>query len=207
MVLDKSSEQVLDNNLVHIKDEFQSHIPSIVLCSEPFHKIEFLNRLINSVSIPVIFVDMDLLYTGYVESQMIPKKENVILFHPDKINWNEKLSEIISTVSKENFLVVIDSFNGVYNMFDDLESARFINSCIMLLSSISRQVNSSVVVTAMARKKESGEWVISPGSKHVIKSGKTGVYFLKKSKEDLIISILNKNNLFSKSFKIESVKD
>lgn len=207
MVLDKSPEQILDNNLVHIKDEFQSHIPSIVLCSEPFHKIEFLNRLINSVSIPVIFVDMDLLYTGYVESQMIPKKENVILFHPDKINWNEKLSEIISTVSKENFLVVIDSFNGVYNMFDDLESARFINSCIMLLSSISRQANSSVVVTAMARKKESDEWIISPGGKHVIKSGKTGVYFLKKSKDDLIISILNKNNLFSKSFKIESVKD
>lgn len=207
MVLDKSPEQILDNNLVHIKNEFQSHIPSIVLCSEPFHKIEFLNRIINSVTIPIIFVDMDLLYTGYIESQMIPKKENVILFHPDKINWNEKLSEIISRVSKENFLVVIDSFNGVYNMFDGLESARFINSCIMFLSSISRQTNSSVVVTAMARKKESGEWVVSPGGKHVIKSGKTGVYFLKKSKDDLIISILDKNNLFSKSFKIESVKD
>ncbi|NND85897.1 MAG: hypothetical protein HKM23_00920 [Nitrosopumilus sp.] len=206
-MLDKSPEQILDNNLVHLKNEFQSHIPSIVMCSEPFHKTEFLSRLINSVTIPIIFVDMDLLYTGYVESQMIPKKENVIFFHPDKTNWKEKLSDIISTISEENYLVIIDSFNGVYNMFDDLESARFINSCIMLLSSISRQVNSTVVVAALARKKESGEWVVSPGGKHIIKSGKTGVYFLKKSKDDLRISILEKNDMFSKSFKIERKKD
>ncbi|NNL59626.1 MAG: hypothetical protein HKP31_09255 [Nitrosopumilus sp.] len=206
-MLDKSPEQILDNNLVHLKNEFQSHIPSIVMCSEPFHKTEFLSRLINSVTIPIIFVDIDLLYTGYVESQMIPKKENVIFFHPDKTNWKEKLSDIISTISEENYLVIIDSFNGVYNMFDDLESARFINSCIMLLSSISRQVNSTVVVAALARKKESGEWVVSPGGKHIIKSGKTGVYFLKKSKDDLRISILEKNDMFSKSFKIERKKD
>ncbi|MCV0393345.1 MAG: hypothetical protein K5790_08685 [Nitrosopumilus sp.] len=206
-MLDKSPDQVLDDNLVHIKNEFQNHVPSIILCSEPFHKMEFLDRLINSLEMPIIFVDMDLLYTGYVESKMIPKKENIILFHPDKTDWKEKLSEIISKISKENFLVIIDSFNGVYNMFDDLESARFINSCIMLLSSISRQVNSSVVVTAMARKKENGEWVISPGGKHVIKSGKTGVYFLKKSKDDIVINILDENNIFSKSFKIKKERN
>ena len=206
MVLDKSPEQVLDNNLEQIKNEFQSHVPSIVLCSEPFHKAEFLDKLINSLEIPVIFVDMDLLYTGYVESKMIPKKDNVIIFHPDKTNWKEKLSEIISKISKEKFLVVIDSFNGVYNTFDDLESARFINSCIMLLASISRQSNSSVVVTAMARKKEDGQWVVSPGGKHIINSGKTGIYFLKKSREDLVMSMLEKNS-FSKSYRVEKTKD
>ena len=49
MVLDKSPEWVLDNNLLHIKNEFEKNIPSIILCSDPFHKAEFLNRLINSV--------------------------------------------------------------------------------------------------------------------------------------------------------------
>ena len=153
MVLDKSHEQILDNNLTHIQNEFEENSPSIVLCSEPFHKVEFLNRLINSVENTIIFVDIDLLYTGYVESGMIQKKDNVIIFHPNKTSWKEKFSEIISKVSKKKFLVVIDSFNGVYNMFDDLESARFINSCIMLLSSTGRQTSSSVVITAMARKK------------------------------------------------------
>ena len=201
MVLDKNPEQILDNNLTHIQNEFGQNIPSIVLCSEPFHKVEFLNRLINSVENPIIFVDMDLLYTGYIESGMIQKKNNVTIFHPDKISWKEKLLEIITKVSKEKFLVVIDSFNGVYNMFNDLESARFINSCIMLLSSVGKQTSSSVVIIAMARKKENNEWILSPGGKQIIKSGKTGVFFLKKIENDLVISTLEDTD--SNIFKIE----
>ncbi len=203
MVLDKSPEQVLDNNLIHIQNEFGQNIPSIVLCSEPFHKAEFLNRLINSVENPIIFVDMDLLYTGYVESGMIQKKNNVTIFHPDKVSWKKKLLEIITKVSKEKFLVIIDSFNGVYNMFDDLESARFINSCIMLLSSVGKQTGSSVVIIAMARKKENNEWILSPGGKQIIKSGKTGVFFLKKIENDLVISTFEDADKNSKIFKIE----
>ncbi|MCH7560530.1 MAG: hypothetical protein IIC67_04030, partial [Thaumarchaeota archaeon] len=144
-MLDKNPESILDNNLTYIQNEFRQKLPSIVLCSETFHKAEFLNRLINSVENPIIFVDMDLLYTGYVESGMIQKKNNVTIFHPDKESWKKELLEIITKVSKKKFLVIIDSFNGVYNMFDDLESARFINSCIMLLSSVGKQTSSSIV--------------------------------------------------------------
>jgi hypothetical protein len=202
-VLDKNPEQAIDNKLTHIQSEFKQNNPNIILCSEPFHKAEFLNRLINSIQDSIIFVDMDLLYTGYVESGMIQKKENVIVFCPNKTDWKEKLSEIISKISKKKFLVIIDSFNGVYNLFDELESARFINSCIMLLSSIGNQSCSSVIVTAMARKKENNEWVVSPGGKHIIKSKKTGVYYLKKNANDLIITNLEKTDTNSKIFKIE----
>jgi hypothetical protein len=202
-VLDKNHEQILDNDLIHIQNEFEKNIPSIVLCSEPFHKTEFLNRLINSVKSTIIFVDMDLLYTGYVESGMIQKKDNVIIFHPNKESWKEKLSEIINKVSKEKFLVVIDSFNGVYSIFDDIDSARFINSCIMLLSSVGRQTSSSVVITTMARKKENDEWILLPGGKQIIKSRKTGIYFLKKIENNLIISTLDDRDTNSKIFKIE----
>ena len=206
MVLDKNPELIIDNNLIHIKNEFERNNPNIVLCSEPFHKAEFLNKLINSTKDPIIFVDMDLLYTGYVESKMIQKKENVIIFFPNKKNWKEKLSEIISRVSKEKFLVIIDSFNGVYNLFDDLESAKFINSCIMLLSSMGNQSRSSIVVTTMVRKKENNEWILSPGGKRIIKSEKTEIYFRKKSLNDLVISALEKTDTNSKIFKIEQEK-
>jgi hypothetical protein len=201
-VLDKSPEWVLDNSLLHIKNEFEKNIPSIILCSDPFHKAEFLNRLINSIEHQIIFVDMDLLYTGYVESGMIRKKDNVIIFHPDKTNWKKELSNVITKISKERILVVIDSFNGVYNMFDDLESVRFINSCIMFLSSFGRETNSSVIVTGMARKKEAN-WIISPGGKQIIKSTKTGVYFLKKIEKNLIITTEKNTDEKSKLFKIE----
>lgn len=191
-MLDKNPEQIIDNDLTQIQIKFEQNNPNIVLCSKPFHKIEFLDKLINSTEDPIIFIDMDLLYTGYVQSGMIQKKENVVIFCPNKTNWKEKISEIISNVSKERFLIIIDSFNGLYNLFDELESAIFINSCLMLLSSIGNQTRSSVVITGMARKKKDDSWVLSPGGKHIIKSEKTGIYFLKKIGNNLIIDTLNK---------------
>ena len=195
-MLVKNPEQIRDTNLKQIQIKFEQNYLNIILSSKPFHKIEFLNRLVNSTKEPVIIVDMDLLYSGYIQSEMIQKKDNVIIFCLDKTNWEEKLSEIISKVSKERFLVIIDSFNGIYNVFDDLESARFINSCIMLLASIGNHTKSSIFITGMARKKENDEWVLLPGGKHIIKSEKTGVYFLKKSANDMVIVTLEYKTIF-----------
>ena len=194
MVLDKSPERISDNDLTHIKKEFEKNLPNILLFSEPFEKSSFLDKLITSVEDSIIFVDMDLLYTGYVESGMTGKKDNVELYQPNKENWEKDLSKIINKVSKNKFFVIIDSFNRVYNMFDELESAIFINSCIMLLSSLGRKTGSSVIITAMARKNESKEWILSPGGKQIIKSDKTGIYLLKKTKEGSIISTVGNEN-------------
>ena len=195
-MLVKNPEQIIDNDLKQIQIKFEQNNPNIILSSKPFHKIEFLNRLINSTEEPVIIVDMDLLYSGYIQSGMIQKKDNVMIFCLDKTNWGKKLSEIISKVSKERFLVIIDSFNGIYNVFDDLESARFINSCIMLLASIGNHTKSSILITGMARKKENDEWVLLPGGKHIIKSEKTGVYFLKKSVNGMVVVTLEYKTIF-----------
>ena len=184
-MLDKNPEIPCNDNLEYFQNEFKKNVPSLVLCSNSFHKIEFLNKLIISVKNPIIFVDMDLLYSGYVESKMIQKKENLIIFQPNKLDWKQKLSEIISKVSNKEFLIIIDSFNGIYNLFDDLESARFVNSCIMLLSSLGKQSNSTIVITGMARKKENSEWILSPGGKNIMKLARSSVYFLKKTQNDL----------------------
>ena len=192
MVLDKNPEIILDDNLEKIQNEFRKNVPSLVLCSNSFHKIEFLNKLINSVKNPIIFVDMDLLYSGYIESKMIQKRENLVIFQPNKLNWEKELSEIITKGSKTKFLIIIDSFNGIYNLFDDLESARFVNSCIMLLSSLGKQSNSTIIITTMARKKDNDEWILSPGGKHILKSAKTEVYFLKKIQNDLKIKTIDR---------------
>ena len=194
-MLDKNPKIILDDNLKNVQNEFKKNIPSLVLCSNSFHKIEFLNKLINSVENPIIFVDMDLLYSGYIESKIIQHKENLTIFQPSNLNWKEKLAEISNKISKKEFLIIIDSFNGIYNIFDDLESARFVNSCIMLLSSLGKQSNSTIIITAMARKKENSEWILSPGGKKIMKTTQMGIYFLKKIQDDLIIrSIKQKEN-------------
>ena len=194
-MLDKSPEIILDDNLEYIQSEFKKNIPNLILSSNSFHKIEFLNKIISSTKNPIIFVDMDLLYSGYIESKIIQHKENLTIFQPSNQNWKEKLAEISNKISKEEFLIIIDSFNGIYNIFDDLESARFVNSCIMLLSSLGKQSNSTIIITAMARKKENSEWILSPGGKKIMKTTQMGIYFLKKIQDDLIIrSIKQKEN-------------
>ena len=192
-MLDKNPEIVLDDNLEHVKYEFKKNVPSLVLCSDSFHKIEFLNKLITSVENPIIFLDMDLLYSGYIESKIIQKKENLMIFQPNRLNWEQKLSETISKIPNQEFLIIIDSFNGIYNLFDDLESARFVNSCIMLLSSFGKQSNSTIVITAMARKKDNNEWILSPGGKLILKLPKSSVYFLKKNKNKLKIRTIDQS--------------
>ena len=189
--MDKSPEIILDDNLKYIQSEFKKNIPNLILSSNSFHKIEFLNKIISSTKNPIIFVDMDLLYSGYIESKIIQHKENLTIFQPNNLNWKEKLAEISNKISKEEFLIIIDSFNGIYNIFDDLESARFVNSCIMLLSSLGKQSNSTIIITALARKKENSEWILSPGGKKIMKLVKMGIFYIKKKQNDLIINSIN----------------
>jgi len=192
VVLDKNPKQILDDDLRQMKIEFSGKNPNTILSSNPFLKSEFLNRLIDSDDIPVIFLDFDLLYSGYVISGMIKKKENVRILRSDRINWEKELQEIIKAISKQKVLVILDSLNGIYNMFDELESSRFTNAAIMLLSSVARHTKSLIVVTAMAVKNNAGEWVLSPGGRHLIDSKKSGMYYLDLSETRLILNTIDK---------------
>ena len=198
MVLDKNPEINLNDNLEYFQNEFKKNVPSLVLCSNSFHKIEFLSKLIIFEKNPIIFVDMDLLYSGYIESKIIKQKKDLVIFRPNKLDWKEKLSEIICKISEKEFLIIIDSFNGIYNLFDNLESARFVNSCLMLLSSLGKQNDCTVVVTGMAKNKDNSEWILSPGGKHIMKLSETNLYFLKKIQNKLTISIIDYDQKKSK---------
>jgi len=202
-MLDKNPKQILDNDLAQMKNKFTDKNPNIILCSNTFLKTEFLNKLINSNAFPVIFLDFDLLYSGYVFSGMIKKNENVKIFHSSRINWEKDLKEIIKKISREKVLVILDSLNVIYNMFDEVDSARFINAAIMLLSTIARRTESLIVVTAMAIKNDDGEWILSPSGRHLIDSKKSGVYYLGMSETSLILNSIGKRQQNGKSFEIQ----
>ena len=203
LVLDKNPNQILDNDLIQMKREFSEKSPNFILCSKPFLKTEFLNRLINSQTLPVVFLDFDLLYSGYVFSGMIKKNEDVRIFHSNRSSWENDLKEIIEKISKEKVLVILDSLNGIYNIFDELESSRFINAAIMLLSSVARHTKSQIIVTAMVIKNDDGQWILSPGGRHLIDSKKSGIYYLDISEKKLILNNSDKNQQNFKSFEIK----
>jgi len=202
-VLDKNPEQILDDDLIYVEKEFLNKNLNIILCSESFLKAEFLNKLIDSINYPVIFLDFDLLYSGYVVSGMIKKNDNVEIYRPSKVDLKKIISEIAKKISNKKFLVVIDSFNGFYNIFDEKESGRFINASLMLLSSIGMESSSSVIITAMTRKNDDGEWILSPGGRHIIDSKKSGMYHLKRIDNSLMLNSLNRVGIIEKIFKID----
>ena len=193
MLLDKNPDQVLVSNLKEITHEFSNHNPNVVLCSEPFLKSQFLNELIDSVSFPIIFLDFDLLYTGYSISTMIPKNKKVEVYQPNKENLEKVFSEVTKKISGKKYLVILDSFNGFYNLFTGIESGVFINAIVMLLVSVANQNNSKIVISAMARKKEAEGWVLSPGGRQIIKSKHLGMYYVKSDEKMLVLRSLNDN--------------
>jgi hypothetical protein len=134
---------------------------------------------------------------------MIKKNKDVKIFHPSRVTWEKDLKEIIEKISKEKVLVVLDSLNGIYNMFDELESARFINAAIMLLSSVARTTKSLIVVTAMVIKNENEEWILSPGGRHLMDSKKSGMYYLGMSETSLILNLVDKKLQNGNSFEIK----
>ncbi len=201
-MLDKNPHQILDNKLEKIKIEFSKKNPSLILCKQPFLKSEFLNKLVDGADFPVLFFDIDLLYTGYVKSGLIKKNDKVRIFRSNKESFSQNLEKIIEVISKERVLVVIDTLNGVYNMFDEIESARFVNSAIILLSTISRQTQSQIIVSGIATQNEDGQLVLSPSGRHLINTKQTGKYFLSMVDSKIILKPID-NRMIDQSYVVE----
>ena len=201
-MLDKNPNQIFDNDLLQIKNEFLEKNPNFILSSNSFLKTEFLNKLIESVDVPVVFLDFDLLYSGYVNSGMIKKNERLEILVSSGRTFNDDIKKIIRKIENRKSLVIFDTINGLYNMFDELEYVRFINAAIMLLSSVAKNSKSLIVVTAMIRKNDS-EYTLSPTGRHLIRSKKTGFYNLIPSETGLILNIVGKSEKNIRSFEIK----
>ena len=189
-MLDKNPESVF-YNLQEILNKFSKKNPNIIVCSQPFTKLQFLNELIDSINFPIIYLDFDLLFTGYVISKMIPKKDKVEIYQLEKDNLEKIISQVVNRISNERCLVIVDSLNGFYNLFSEIESGIFVNSLIMLLTSFAREKKSIIVVSAMARNKEKKDWILSPGGRQIIISKTTGIYYLKNDEKSMMIKSLN----------------
>lgn len=185
--MDKNPESVTAGELVW--ERLGGSVPLVVACSDPFHKAEFLEVLVRDTGGQVVFADLDCLYSGYVESGMVPRAENLTLVRPRKDGWEGEFAGLVSLASSKKSLVIVDSLNGMHRMFGGPDSARFVNSALMMLASLCSQAGSPVIVTAMARERE-GAWVLSPGGKQLVRSPKTSVFYATKEGGGLVLAEL-----------------
>ena len=199
-MLDKNPDNSV-SGISEAKNYLNKNTLTAVLCKEPFAKAAFLTKLVDQSDIPVIYLDFDLLYSGYVKSETISKGDNVSLFMPSKDEWEKTLGKVLLMVSSQKSLVIIDSLNGLYNLFEGKDIGRLVNSYIMLLVFVAEQSGSSVLFSSMVRKKDKEGWVIVPTSRRVVDTQMTRLY-LKKVDSEITMDVFGDDQSVVSSIKI-----
>ena len=201
-MLDKNPDQHSLIGLHGVKKYLEKNALNSILCNEPFVKAVFLAKLIEQIDVPILYLDFDLLYSGYVNAEMLPRKVNVSLFSPLKNDWNQVLKKILMMVLKEKSFVIIDSLNGLYNLFDYKDVGRLVNAYVMLLTFVAKESDSSVLVVNMARKKDEEEWVLSPSGRRVVDAKIMTNLYLKKQNSGIIVDITRTDESVVDSIKV-----
>jgi len=151
-----------------VKTILEQNVLNSVMCSDPYVKTAFFIKLVDLMDLPIVYLDFDLLYSGYLTAKIVPECDKLQVFQPTRDNWNDLFRDVIASISKQKSLLIFDSLNGFFSLFyNKKDVGMFVNSYIMLLSATAKLTDSSVVVASMA-KKEDQVWVLETIGRQII---------------------------------------
>lgn len=194
-VLDKNPEIYPDNSLSELMNTFELNPLNSIMFSNSFLKTVFLNKIIEAAKNTIYYLDFDLLYSGYITSNILPKNKKVILYQPTENDLIDIFKKILYIVSKEKSIVILDSLNGFFNIINENKDAgRLVNSYIILLSTISKMSDSIVLFTSLVREKDDTGYVLSVTGRHVLNSKKITNILTEKNNSNIVVKILGEKN-------------
>jgi len=192
-MLFKNHNNDSDNGTLNLESILSQTKINSILYSDPFLKAGFIAKLVQDTKIDILYLDLDLLYSGYVVSGMLTTPSNLSLFQPTMELWNKILTNILVKLSIKKSIIIVDSLNGLYNLLNEKkEIGKLVNSYIMLITSMARKTDSYVVVASMARFKKEEGWVLSPTGKRLIETNMVKKILLKQDESGIILDFLNK---------------
>ena len=130
--------------------------PEVLLCPDAFTKCEYLERLARQSDRGVIYLDFDMLYSGYTQSGIVGLPDGVVVRRPGPEDWQEELVGIVRTVSAGSYLVLVDSLNGMMTMFGGREAGHQALRSIMIIRSLGREAGTRVVAAAVLKNTSDG---------------------------------------------------
>ena len=140
-------------------------IPSssnLLFYKNAFSKTKLIQKITSEQTLPVLYIDLDFLFSGYVKSKLLTIP-NLTLFTTLESKINEILPKIFTKLTIEPHLVIFDSINGLYNtLSNDADSGRLVNAILVLLMRNISFSNSILIISALAGKKEN-DWVLPNG--------------------------------------------
>jgi len=179
---------------LNLQTILEQNLINSVFCSDPFLKAGFISKLIQDTKLEVLYLDLDLLYSGYVVSGTLSPNENLTLFQPTSESLYQMLRDILVKASLSRTIIIVDSLNGLFNILNRKKNiGKIIMSIIMLLESIAQMTKSYLVVTSMVRYKKEEGWILSPTGKRLIETKNSRKILLEYGKECIVLSIPNES--------------
>jgi len=164
---------------------------NLIAYSDPYAKTVLMKELISESNDKIIYLDFDLLFSGYIHSNIISKSENLSLFQVEKRTWENILQQTLLEISLNKCIVIIDSINIFYNIFTERgDVGRFINSSIMLLANSAKISNSIILISAFIPSREK---INEEMPKYIIETESLSKFFLGMKNPFLTISTYSKD--------------
>lgn len=175
---------------LNLQTMLEQDLINSVFYSDPFLKAGFISKLVQDTKLEVLYLDLDLLYSGYVTSGIITTEKNLTLFQPTTETLYKMIKEILVKASLSQTIIVVDSLNGLFNMLNRKKNiGKTVMSIMMLLASMAKMTKSYLVVTSMVRYKKEEGWILSPTGKRLIETKNSKKILLEHGKEGIIMSM------------------
>ena len=163
-------------NLHLLEENLSPSSFSLLLYENAFSKIQLIRQIISKQTLPVLYIDLDFLFSGYVKSQLLAIP-NLCLFNTVESTIDEIFPKILTKISTEPHLVIFDSVNGLYNtLSNNADSGRIVNSILMLLGQNSQFSKSTLVIFALAGKKDDN-WLL-PNGRQILENENMKKFFI-----------------------------
>ncbi|MDE1724800.1 MAG: hypothetical protein KGH76_02740 [Thaumarchaeota archaeon] len=177
---------------MNLQTMLEQNLINSIFYSDPFLKAGFISKLVQDTKLDVLYLDLDLLYSGYVVSEILETQKNVTLFQPTNETLNAMLKEILVKTSLSQTMIIVDSINGLFNMLNKHKNiGKTVMSIIMLLASIAKMTRSYLVVTSMVRYKKEEGWILSHTGKRLVETTNNKKILLEHGKNGIIMNIPN----------------
>jgi hypothetical protein len=182
----------LNSSKLNLQTILKQDLINSVFYADPFLKAGFISKLVQDTKLEVLYLDLDLLYSGYIVSGILPTQKNVTLFQPTTETLHQILKEILVKASLSQTIIIVDSLNGLFNILNRKKNiGKDIMSIIMLLTSIAKITKSYLVVASMVRFKKEEGWILSPTGKRLIETKNSKKILLEYGVDGIVMSMPN----------------
>lgn len=166
-----------------------------LMFSDPYAKLCFTAHLASQFE-KIIYIDLDTTFTAYFNAGLV-KSKNVDIYLPSEGRLVPMIKDALESMGSSS-LVIFDSVNSFYNLFQAQETGglnHLLSVLLMLL--VRRGVDEGVPVlaTSMLRYRKDGGWVQSPASRRLLQYKSVARLSVERTEGDIAVTIVEHESI------------